>query len=90
MRATSRQPRSEGKTKEAKSGDAVVHLATVADAMHAVLVKRADELSGCIEVSPEAVELAAIVDAIEAYEEKRWPLGKTAARRARLGAPASR
>jgi hypothetical protein len=55
--------------------------------MLALLVKRADELAGCIEVSPEAVELAAIVDAIEAYEEKR---GKTAARPARLGVPASR
>ncbi len=44
--------------------------------MHALLVKRADELMGCIEGSPEEVELAAIVDAIEAYETERWPLGK--------------
>jgi hypothetical protein len=79
MRATSPQPRcAGGKTKEAKSGDAVAHLATVADAMYALLVRRADELVGCTENSPEETELAAIVDAIEAYEDKRWPLGKMA------------
>jgi hypothetical protein len=55
---------------------AVAHLANVADAMHALLVRRADELEGCIEGSAEGAELASIVIAIEAYEEKRWPLGK--------------
>ena len=47
-----------------------------ADAMHALLVRRADDLEGCSEGSPEQAELASIVDAIGAYEEKRWPLGK--------------
>jgi hypothetical protein len=47
-----------------------------ADRMHALLVRRADELEGCIEGSPDEAELVSIVDAIDAYEEKRWPLGK--------------
>ena len=47
-----------------------------ADAMHALLVHRADDLADSSEGSPEAAELVAIVDAIEAYEGKRWPLGK--------------
>jgi hypothetical protein len=47
-----------------------------ADAMHALLVRRADDLEGCSTGSPEQAELASIVDAIEAYEEKSWPLGK--------------
>ncbi len=65
MRATNRQARfSEGRTKEAKSGDAVAHLATVAGAMHALLLRRADELARCTENSPEETELAAIVNAI--------------------------
>ena len=52
------------------------HLTYAADAMHAALMKRADDLMGCLEGSPEEAELASIVDAIEAYEVKRWPLGK--------------
>jgi hypothetical protein len=47
-----------------------------ADAMHALLVRRADNLEGCANGSPDQAELASIVYAIEAYEEKRWPLGK--------------
>jgi hypothetical protein len=57
---------------EAGSGD----LMSEADAMHALLVRRADNLEGCANGSPEQAELASIVYAIEAYEEKRWPLGK--------------
>ena len=54
----------------------IAHLTVVSDAMHALLIKRADELVGCTEGSPEEAELAAVADAADAYEEKRWPLGK--------------
>jgi hypothetical protein len=46
------------------------------DAMHGVLVQRADALEGCPEGPDEEAELKVIVDAIEAYEVVRWPLGK--------------
>ena len=47
-----------------------------ADRLHALLVQRADQLDGCTEGSPEEAEYEAIVDALVAYEEQRWPLGK--------------
>jgi hypothetical protein len=48
-----------------------------ADAQHAALMRRADALAGRTEVAPTREgELEAIVDAIEAYEARRWPLGK--------------
>ena len=63
------------KTK-ASASEPVAHLTGVTDAMHALLVKRADELVGCTENSPEEAELAALVDVIESYEAQRWPHGK--------------
>jgi hypothetical protein len=49
-----------------------------ADAMHSLLMRRADNLMGCIQGSPEEEELRIIADALEAYEVKRWPEGKVA------------
>ena len=48
----------------------------ITDALHALLVKRADDLEGCTEGSNEERELTAITGAIEAYEAVRWPHGK--------------
>ena len=53
----------------------------ITDALHALLVRRADDLEGCPEGSDEERVLAAIVDAIEAYEAVRWPLGRTQGRK---------
>ena len=62
-------------------GDAVAHLASVADAMHALLVKRADELMGCVEGSPEEAELATIATPSKRTKPRdglseRSPVGK--------------
>jgi hypothetical protein len=57
-------------------GQLVFALVAVTDPMHALLLQRADELEGCPKGSVEEAELEVIVDAIEAYEAKRWPLGK--------------
>jgi hypothetical protein len=38
-----------------------------ADAMHALLIKRADELVGCTEGSPEEAELSTLADVVDAY-----------------------
>jgi hypothetical protein len=67
------------------AGEAEARMSAVAerfwqesDAMHALLIKRADELIGCTEGSPEEEELRALADVIDAYEDKRWPNGKMA------------
>jgi hypothetical protein len=44
--------------------------------MQGALMRRADELAGCAKGSGEEAELKVIVDLIEAYEARRWPLGK--------------
>ena len=49
----------------------------ITDALHALLVARADALVSCTEGSDEEAELAYITDAIEAYEAVRWPNGRT-------------
>jgi len=51
-------------------------MTTESDAMHGVLVQRADTLWGCLEGSDEEAELKRIVNTIEVYEAVRWPTGK--------------
>jgi hypothetical protein len=58
------------------TGTQALQLAAEADAMHVLLVQRADKLEGCTKGSEEAIELERIADAAEAYEAKRWPDGK--------------
>jgi hypothetical protein len=47
-----------------------------ADAMHGLLVLRADKLEGYGEGSEDEVEYQKIAKSIEAYEAKRWPDGR--------------
>jgi hypothetical protein len=47
--------------------------APVPEITDALLVKRADDLEDCTEGSDEEHDLAAITDAIWAYEAVRWP-----------------
>jgi hypothetical protein len=56
-----------------------------ADAMHRALMLHANALAGCTGGSEEDIELQAFVDVIEAYEVKRWPLGKRPERAGRKG-----
>jgi hypothetical protein len=60
----------------ATATEAVSLLSEATDRMHALLTERADALMGCAENSPEEAELAALTDAIEAYELLRWPEGR--------------
>lgn len=86
MGATSRQATTTKTMKElgytcdkgvwTSSPEAVAHLASVSDKMHALLVARADELYGCTEGSPEEAEYIKLVEAIETYEAERWPEGR--------------
>jgi hypothetical protein len=59
------------------ASDAAAVAPTITDELHAMLVKRADDLEGCDPGSDEERELAAIERAIGAYEAVRWPLGRT-------------
>ena len=51
------------------------------DALHAMLVKRANQLKGCTEGSLEEAEFKTITEAVEAYEAVRWPDGKVPGRK---------
>jgi hypothetical protein len=44
--------------------------------MHGALMRRTEGLGSCMEISDEEAELRETIDAIEAYEGKRWPLGR--------------
>jgi hypothetical protein len=60
------------------ANDAAAIAPNITDELHAMLVKRADDLEGCHMGSDEDRELAAIERAIGAYEAVRWPTGKIA------------
>jgi hypothetical protein len=46
-----------------------------ADAMHALLVLRADKLEGSIKGDDDEAELKVIAETVGDYEAKRWPDG---------------
>jgi hypothetical protein len=46
-----------------------------ADAMHGLLVARADKLEGCIKGDDDEAELKVIAETVGDYEAKRWPDG---------------
>jgi len=58
------------------ANDAAAVVPAITDALHALLVARADALVSCTEGSYEEAEFAHITDAIEAYEAVRWPGGR--------------
>jgi len=58
------------------ANEAAAMAPTITDELHAMLVKRADDLEGCPAGSDEERELSATARAIAAYEAVRWPTGK--------------
>ena len=58
------------------ANDPIAVAPVITDALHVLLVARADELISYPEESVGACELQEITDAIEAYEAVRWPNGK--------------
>jgi|SoiMethySBSTD1v2_1073268.scaffolds.fasta_scaffold461087_1 hypothetical protein len=66
----------EWKGPEGASAAAPSSLVDQADAMHALLVLRADKLEGCAAGSEEETEFGMISEILEDYEAKRWPDGK--------------
>src|SRR5262245_10541971 len=58
------------------ANDAAAIAPTITDELHANLVKRADDLRGCVAGADKERELAEIERAISAYEAVRWPTGK--------------
>jgi hypothetical protein len=46
-----------------------------ADAMHALLILRADKLAGGTEGSDKESEFTMLAETVKAYEAKRWPDG---------------
>jgi hypothetical protein len=60
---------------QAPGGATTPSLSAEADAMHSLLVLRADKLGACTEGSDEAAELAMLSETVRSYEAKRWPDG---------------
>ena len=56
-------------------GPPLPNLQDAGDAMHAMLVTRADKLDGCIKGDDDEAELKMIAEAVGDYEAKRWPDG---------------
>src|SRR5215468_8754928 len=73
-----RAPGPDGERAERAMTWVAVIAPTITDELHAMLVKRVDDLEGCPAGSDEERELAAIERAIGAYEAVRWPTGKIA------------
>jgi hypothetical protein len=73
--------RSQPRTLAPSAGAAATPLSLMAkaDDMHGALIRRADALAGSTEGPDDEAEVKAIVDAIEAYEQKCWPQGRTRA-----------
>jgi hypothetical protein len=47
-----------------------------ADALYFALLKRADDLVGCVAGSVDERELNSIFSLLQTYEDKRWPNGR--------------